>query len=84
MEREETVAKDPGQQGIDSLCLKEKLKGEKQKEMVDSPVNTPGAIDILEYGCGLLAKGVGTPGLCSEGFVHLFDVGGIPQDYWSL
>ncbi|KAK7809243.1 hypothetical protein U0070_025652, partial [Myodes glareolus] len=39
MEREESVAKDAGQQAIYSLFLKEKLKEEKQKEMADSPVN---------------------------------------------
>ncbi|CAO2627600.1 Zinc finger protein 54 [Lemmus lemmus] len=38
MEREESVAKDAGQQAIYSLFLKEKLE-EKQKEMADSPVN---------------------------------------------
>ncbi|EDL99771.1 rCG23004, isoform CRA_c [Rattus norvegicus] len=38
MEREETVAKDPGPQAGYSLFFKEKIKEETRKEMADSPL----------------------------------------------
>ncbi|XP_057610999.1 zinc finger protein 54-like isoform X6 [Chionomys nivalis] len=47
MERDDTVAKDAGQQAIYSLLLKEKLK-EKQKEMADSPVNSQGLLTFRD------------------------------------